>query len=67
MAKFKLGDIVKIRDEWKDRPDEDYTYRVVNVNDYTNRYYIECLDMPGFEKIHPQWLVSAEMIEGVEV
>lgn len=63
MAKFKLGDIVRIRDEWKDSPAENYTYRVVNVNECTKRYYIECLDLPGFEKIHPQELVSEEMIE----
>ena len=65
MAKFKLGDIVKIRKEWKDRPDEDYTYRVVNVNDFTNRYYIECLDIIVLGNLHPQELVSEEMIEPV--
>jgi hypothetical protein len=66
MAKFQLGDTVKIRKEWKDKPDENYTYRVVNVNDHTNRYYIECLDIIVFGNSHPQELVSEEMIEKVE-
>lgn len=62
MAKFNIGELVRIRKEWANNPKElTNTYRIVNVNDVTNRYYIEMVDcaLPFV----PQELVSEEVIE----
>jgi hypothetical protein len=61
MATFKKGDLVRIRKEWKDNPNDNHTYIVDNVNEVTNRYYITAIDT-GMA-LPPQELVTGEMIE----
>lgn len=62
MAEFNLGDIVRIRPEWADRPEEcSILYRVVNVNEATGRYYIE--EVNSRLVLAPQELVAGYMIE----
>ena len=59
---FKVGDIVKIREEWTNKPEElDRIYEVVNVNEVTSRCIIECQNS-GMH-LAPQELVGENMIE----
>ena len=60
---FSIGDLVRIKEEWRNPNETDSTFKVVNVNDYTKRCYIELLDsrLP----LTPQELVSFEMIEKI--
>lgn len=60
---YAIGDLVRIKEEWRNPNEIDCDYRVVNVNDYTKRCYIELLDsrLP----LPPQELVSFEMIEKI--
>ena len=60
---FKVGDLVRIKSEYRDIDERDILYRVVDVNNATNRCYIE----PEFSElpIPPQELVDFEMIQAV--
>lgn len=60
---FAIGDLVRIKAEWRNPNETDSTFKVVNVNDYTERCYIELLDS-GLP-LPPQELVSFEMIEKI--
>ena len=60
---FSVGDIVRIKEEWRNPGETDCLYRIDNVNEITKRCYIELLDcnLP----LAPQELVSFEMIEKI--
>jgi hypothetical protein len=47
--------------------EENLTYKVTNINEVTNRCYIEVVNLPGFNNsISPSELVSIEDIENAE-
>lgn len=61
MKIFKVGDLIRIRCEWRGGNETDILYRVVSVNEATERCYIE----PEFSSLplKPQELVGFEMIK----
>ena len=61
---FKVGDIVRIKEEFRNPGETDLRYRVVDVNPVTERCYIELKDcnLP----LSPQELVAFAMIEIAE-
>ena len=62
---FQRGDVVRIRPEWRDRPEErEITYMVADVNEVTKLCIILALDT-GMS-IAPSEVVSFEMIEKKE-
>ena len=61
---FEIGDLVRIRPEWCDRPEEsNRTHIVVSVNEITKRCIIEALDT-GLP-LAPQEVVGFEMIKKI--
>ena len=61
---FEIGNRVRIKPEWRDRPDEhERVYTVVAVNDKTQRCFIR-LSKCGLPFV-PTELVSFEMIEKI--
>lgn len=65
MKIFKVGDLVRIRREWRGGNETDILYRVVSVNEATERCYIE----PEFSSLplKPQELVGFEMIKKADI
>lgn len=65
MKIFKIGDLVRIRHEWRNVNETDILYRVVSINEVTERCYIE----PEFSSLplKPQELVGFEMIKKADV
>jgi len=41
---FKVGDKVKIVEEWKNSPNDNFTYRVVEPEEHTDRVSIMAID-----------------------
>jgi hypothetical protein len=61
---FKIGDQVHIKPEWCDHPKEEaYIFTVVNVNEVTERCYIEIV-LEGMS-LPVNTLVSFDMIEKI--
>ena len=46
--------------------EESLIFAVTNVNEITNRCYIQVLNLEGFNQIPPSELVSIEDIENIE-
>ena len=62
---FKIGDLVRIRHEWRSGSETDILYRVVSGNEVTERCYIE----PELSNLpfKPQELVGFEMIKKADI
>ena len=60
---FSVGDLVRIKEARRAPHESDMVFRIVNVNDYTERCYIELLDSGLL--LPPQELVSFDMIEKI--
>ena len=60
--KFKKGDKVKIHDDWKDDPKEDFTYELLENPD-GGRVKIQAIDtklsLPPVEVVKLDWIVPA--------